>query len=222
MESNSWNTRLSTSSSRRYQNRSDLFIGGGFDETDGDEEFGGLYLCPFCAEDFDIVGLCCHIEEDHPVEAKNGVCPVCAKRVGMDIVSHITMQHGSFFKVQRKRRLRRGTSNSTFSLLRKEVRDGTLQSLLGGSSCFVPPSNTEPDPLLSSFIFSSPSKADEPVSVQPLRMVVPTSVMEKSDENFQERNVPQMQLSDKDQEEKARRSAFVRGLVLSTVFDDFL
>ncbi|KAJ0035794.1 hypothetical protein Pint_24413 [Pistacia integerrima] len=75
MESNSWNTRLSTSSSssRRYQNRSDLFIGGGFDETDGDDEFGGLYLCPFCAEDFDIVGLCCHIDEDHPVEAKNGV-----------------------------------------------------------------------------------------------------------------------------------------------------
>lgn len=27
------------------------------------------------------------------------VCPVCAKRVGMDIVSHITMQHGSFFKI---------------------------------------------------------------------------------------------------------------------------
>lgn len=51
----------------------DLFMGGGLDETDGDDEFGGLYLCPFCAEDFDIVGLCCHIDEDHPFEAKNGV-----------------------------------------------------------------------------------------------------------------------------------------------------
>lgn len=39
---------------------------------------------------------------------------------------------------------------------------------------------------------------------------------------YGDRNVPQMQLSDKDQEEKARRSAFVRGLVLSTFFDDFL
>ena len=27
------------------------------------------------------------------------VCPVCAKRVGMDIVSHITKQHGNFFKI---------------------------------------------------------------------------------------------------------------------------
>ncbi|KAJ0035797.1 hypothetical protein Pint_24414 [Pistacia integerrima] len=185
------------------------------------------------------------------------VCPVCAKRVGMDIVSHITMQHGSFFRisflccwlslllmfsmnrlwrnlrpspsssltldyVQRKRRLRRGSSNSTFSLLRKELRDGTLQSLLGGSSCFVPPSNSEPDPLLSSFIFNSPNKADEPVNMQPLRMVVPTSVKESSNENFQERNVQQTQLSDKDQEEKARKSEFVRGLVLSTIFDDYL
>lgn len=32
-----------------------------------------MFLCPFCAEDFDIVGLCCHIDEDHPIEAKNGV-----------------------------------------------------------------------------------------------------------------------------------------------------
>jgi hypothetical protein len=23
---------------------------------------------------FDIVGLCCHIDEEHPMEAKNGVC----------------------------------------------------------------------------------------------------------------------------------------------------
>jgi hypothetical protein len=27
----------------------------------------------FCSDYFDIVGLCCHIDEEHPVEAKNGV-----------------------------------------------------------------------------------------------------------------------------------------------------
>ncbi|XVF38806.1 hypothetical protein REPUB_Repub20aG0133600 [Reevesia pubescens] len=101
MESNSWSFRFSnsSSSSRRQQSRSDLFLGGGYEEVDGDEDFKAEFLCPFCAEDFDIVGLCCHIDEEHPVEAKNGVCPVCAKRVGMDIVSHITMQHGNFLKI---------------------------------------------------------------------------------------------------------------------------
>lgn len=32
------------------------------------------FLCPFCAEDFDIVGLYCHVDEEHPVEVKNAVC----------------------------------------------------------------------------------------------------------------------------------------------------
>ncbi|KHG18937.1 dehydration-induced 19 -like protein [Gossypium arboreum] len=136
MESNSWSFRFSnsssssSSSSRRRQSRSDLFLGGGYEEIDGDEDFKAQFLCPFCAEDFDIVGLCCHIDEEHPVEAKNGVCPVCAKRVGMDI---------------RKRRLRKGGSNLTFSMLRKELREGNLQALLGGSS-FLPSPNVEADP----------------------------------------------------------------------------
>lgn len=43
------------------------------DETDGDDELKAEFLCPFCVEDFDVVGLCCHIDEEHPVEAKNGV-----------------------------------------------------------------------------------------------------------------------------------------------------
>jgi hypothetical protein len=46
----------------------DLYLGGGHEEIGGDE-----FLCPFCAEDYDVVGLCCHINEEHPVEAKNGV-----------------------------------------------------------------------------------------------------------------------------------------------------
>ncbi|KAK2645092.1 hypothetical protein Ddye_020287 [Dipteronia dyeriana] len=223
MDSNSWNTRLSTAASRRFLSRSDLYLGGGYEETEnGDDESGALFLCPFCAEDFDIVGLCCHIDEDHPIEAKNGVCPICPKRVGTDIVSHITMQHGNFFKVQRKRRFRKVGSNSTISMLRKELRDGNLQSLLGGSSYLLSSSNnTEPDPLLSSFIFNSP-KVDEPVSVQPHSMVEAASIKESSNENFRERNKQKPPLSHKDQEEKARKSEFVQGLLMSTILDDYL
>lgn len=33
--------------------------------------------------------LCCLIQ----------VCPVCAMRVGVDMVAHITLQHGNIFKI---------------------------------------------------------------------------------------------------------------------------
>lgn len=54
--------------------------------------------------------------------------------------------------MQRKRRSRKGGPYSTLSLLRKELREGNLQSLLGGSSYIVSSSNAAADPLLSSFI----------------------------------------------------------------------
>lgn len=44
-----------------------------YEEYDGDTDVEVDYPCPFCSEDFDIVGLCCHIEEEHYDEAKRGV-----------------------------------------------------------------------------------------------------------------------------------------------------
>jgi CRISPR/Cas system-associated protein Cas10 (large subunit of type III CRISPR-Cas system) len=44
-----------------------------YDETETEEDLKAEYLCPFCGEDFDVVGLFCHIDEEHPAEAKNGV-----------------------------------------------------------------------------------------------------------------------------------------------------
>ncbi|GLU08437.1 hypothetical protein SLE2022_253500 [Rubroshorea leprosula] len=225
MDSKSWSSRFSvsssSSSSRRYQTRSDLFLGGGYEEVDRDDDLKAEFLCPFCAEDFDIVGLCCHIDEEHPVEAKNGVCPVCGKRVGMDFVGHITMQHGSFLKVQPKRRLRKAGSNLTFSMLRRELREGNLQALLGGSSFPPPSSSADPDPLLSSFIFNQPSTT-EPVNVQPLSMAEGSSVTESSNKELPQRHSQRSQLSDKDHKEKALRSEYVQGLLLSTILDDEL
>ncbi|CAN0855194.1 Protein DEHYDRATION-INDUCED 19 homolog 7 [Linum grandiflorum] len=216
MASDPWGSRFSTPSSRRHQLRpgSDLFE----DERELEDDPKAEFLCPFCAEDFDVLGLCCHMDEEHPVETKNGVCPVCAKRVGLDIVGHITTQHQSLFKVQRKRRLRKGGSNSTFSsLLKKELRDGNLQALLGGSS-FV--ASTEPDPLLSSFMFT-PSGLDEPQSV--LRAAsVETSPHWYHVCTWHGREVEASTppVSEKETEEKSRRCEYVRGLVLSTILDE--
>ncbi|CAI0626690.1 unnamed protein product [Linum tenue] len=190
MASDTWGSRFSTT--RRYQSRPDPFEEGEM-EDDSKAEF----LCPFCAEDFDILGLCCHMDEEHPVETKNGP------------------------HVQRKRRLRKGGSNSPFAILRKELRDGSFQSLLGGSSYFV--SSTEPDPLLSSFMFS-PAGLNEPKSIPPTAAtdVATSPAMVNAIEESLEREVEPSSkaVSDKDQEERSRRCEFVRGLVLSTILDE--
>ncbi|TKY72542.1 DEHYDRATION-INDUCED 19-like 7 [Spatholobus suberectus] len=214
MDSDSWiSTRLS-SSSRRYHSRSDLHV----EESEGNDDFRAEFLCPFCAEDYDVVSLCCHIDDHHPLQAKNGVCPICGKKVGMDLVGHITTQHGNFLRVQRRRRVRRGGSASTFSILRKELPEGALQSLLGGSS-YIASSNTEPDPLLLSFMFN-PVVTDESVSAPPRPSIEDALVKESSKDGFLERKPQQLQLSEEDQVEKARRFEFVQGLLMSTILDD--
>ncbi|XP_004230276.1 protein DEHYDRATION-INDUCED 19 homolog 3 [Solanum lycopersicum] len=229
MDADSWSARLS-SASRRYQSAFQSRSGMkwenleaemlmGFEELDVDDDIREEFPCCFCSEYFDIVGLCCHIDDEHPVEAKNGVCPVCAMRVGVDMVAHITLQHGNIFKMQRKRKSRRPGSHSTLSLLRKELREGNLQSLFGGSSCVVPSTSTAPDPLLSSFILPM---GDDFKSAQTCSPAETISAKKSSVVTASERKVQEAPLSIKDQEEKAKRSSFVQGLLLSTILDDNL
>ncbi|XP_074582656.1 protein DEHYDRATION-INDUCED 19 homolog 4 [Curcuma longa] len=216
MEPDSW-SRFFAASKRRQsalQSRYDAYFGS--DEMEGgDDDCRTEFACPFCCEDFDVVGLCFHIDDEHPVEARNGVCPVCAARVGSEMVAHITTEHASIFKIQRRRRLRKGSlgSHSTHSLLRKDLHEDNLHSLLGGS---IGTSNAAPDPLLSSFMFNGPvvDTSDE----QPEPLAEETSAGKVSDEKLVESATPSH--SDKNLEESARRSEFVRQLVLSTMFDD--
>ncbi|XP_057495144.1 protein DEHYDRATION-INDUCED 19 homolog 3-like [Actinidia eriantha] len=218
MDADSWSARLSSASKRfqsALQSRSDMFTG--FEEIDGDDDVREEFPCPFCAEYFDIFGLCCHIDDEHTVEAKNGVCPVCAMRVGVDMVAHITLQHGNNFKMQRKRKSRKGGSHSTLSLLRRELREGNLQSLLGGSSCIVSSTNAAPDPLLSSFILPM---AEDFGSAQPHSLAETVPVKKRTNEHVSKRSVQSSPLSIKDQKEKARRSEFVQGMLLSAILDD--
>jgi len=190
----------------------------GFEEIDGDDDIREEFPCPFCSEYFDIVGLCCHIDDEHPVEARNGVCPVCALRVGVDMVAHITLQHGNIFKMQRKRKSRKSGHHSTLSLLRKELREGNLHSLLGGS-CIMSSSNAAPDPLLSSFILPM---ADDFSSSQSSFSTEISSAKKSAIEYVSERKMKSTPLSLKDHEENTKRSEFVQGLLLSTILDDIL
>ncbi|XP_074577227.1 protein DEHYDRATION-INDUCED 19 homolog 2-like [Curcuma longa] len=217
METDSW-SRFFASSKRHQsalQSRYDAHFGS--DEMEGGEdESRAEFACPFCCEDFDIVGLCFHIDDEHPVEARNGVCPVCAARVGTDMVAHTTTEHASIFKIQRRRRLRKVSSgsHSTHSLLRKDLHEDNLQSLVGGSYAT---SNSAPDPLLSSFIFNL--HAVDTSDGQSEALAEETFAGKVSDEKSVESAVPAPSYLDKKLEESIRRSEFVRQLMLSTIFD---
>ncbi|CAH8356706.1 unnamed protein product [Eruca vesicaria subsp. sativa] len=198
----------SSSASRRCQSRSDLYIGGGYEDLEGEDDLKSEFICPFCAEVFDIVGLCCHIDEEHPVEAKNGVCPVCTKRVGLDIR----------FYVQRRRRLRKGGYSSAYLALKKELREANLQSLLGGSSSFTSSTNIDSDPLLSSFMFNPPS-ANESANKSATLVKEGALATKVSQKESLKRDIREVPLTGEDRE-KAKKSEFVRGLFLSTMLGD--
>lgn len=222
MEMDSWD-RLSSASKRHesiLRSRYDMYLG--LEDTDGGEDDSRAeFPCPFCFEDFDLVGLCCHLDDEHPVEVKTEiVCPICAARVAMDIVGHITVQHGNFFKMQHERRLSKGSSrsHSTLSFLRKELQDANLRFSCGGSSYTLTSSNAAPDPLLSSFIFSLP-EVEPSKDVQAVISDEESTVDEISDDKVENSAEPTLSYQD---EERARRSEFVRELVLSTIIDDNL
>lgn len=85
--------------------------------------------------------------------------------------------------MQRKRRYRRG-SNSTLALLRRELREGNLQSFIGGSS-YLGSLTTEADPLLSSFMYHQPLVDEPPAVLQ--SPAEDCSMKESSVDDFSER-----------------------------------
>lgn len=208
---------LSTSSNHTM----DLHIDIEDESDEEDDDVKTDYVCPFCLDDFDLVGFCCHIDDGHPIEAKSGICPICAKKVGINMAVHIITQHGSILKALYKKKLRNGVSRSTLSLLRKNSQDEYLDSFVQESSCVVSSSDMDADPLLSSFIYNPPA-AEESEILQPSFTTEANLAKKSSDENMLERNIDPSPLSNKDQEEKAQRCEFVQGLLYSTIFKDDL
>ncbi|KAJ6729410.1 PROTEIN DEHYDRATION-INDUCED 19 [Salix viminalis] len=117
-----------------------------------------------------------------------------------------------------KLKLQKGKSHLNSTFLKKELEDGYLQALLSGSSSVVSPSNLAPDPLLS-FLCNVPP-AEKYESAQPSLSSKVTVEEKNSDVKLLERNDHLSPLSDEEHMEKARRSEFVQGLLLSTIFDD--
>ncbi|XP_020107806.1 protein DEHYDRATION-INDUCED 19 homolog 2-like isoform X2 [Ananas comosus] len=206
---------------KRLQSRYDSYLGFEEIESGDDGEKRAEFPCLFCGEVFDFVGLCCHIDGEHPIESKNGVCPVCAARVGMDLVGHMTTQHRNYYKMQHRRRFRKAPSGSQslLSLLRKDLRDGNLRSLIRGSTYLSAPHTVAPDPFLSSLIYTLPvAESSKDVQTETSH----NQIEANNRLNMKLVDRTEKSLSDKDQRERAQRSGFVQELVLSTLLDDGL
>ncbi|KAL9285427.1 Protein DEHYDRATION-INDUCED 19 5 [Arabidopsis thaliana] len=135
-------------------------------EFEDDDEMAVDYPCPFCSDDYDLVELCHHIDEEHQLDANNGICPVCSRRVKMHMVDHITTQHRDVFK-----RLYKDESYSAFSPGTRKY----LQSLIDEPLSTNHTSKSVLDPLLS-FIYNLPSPKKS-------KLVLPDSSSEASMED---------------------------------------
>ncbi|KAL8128708.1 hypothetical protein V2J09_017863 [Rumex salicifolius] len=103
-------------------------------------------------------------------------------------------------------------------MLRKELRDTNKHPLFGGYSHALSSSNPDPDPFLSSLVFSSPV-AKEPVGLETDTYALTKLDNLRADRSITKR-VEQSRLSEKDQEETARKCEFVQEILLSKIFDD--
>jgi hypothetical protein len=184
-------------------------------EFEDSDEMAVNYPCPFCSDDYDLAELCDHIDEEHALDANNGICPVCSRRVKNDMVDHITSQHEDLFKVEQKQSLHKNASDSGFSPRTRKY----LQSLIGDEPRSTNRSSkTVPDSLLS-FIYNPPS-------LNPPKLVLPNlstgaSMEDKSsvrDSTEKDRKLLSP-LSDTELREKAKKTEFVQGLVSSTMFN---
>ncbi|KAJ4839169.1 hypothetical protein Tsubulata_032041 [Turnera subulata] len=197
MEDDTWSYAFSTSpSSRGYQSplKSISDLCPEYEEIDEEDDLWAEYPCPFCDEEFDLVELCSHISEDHDLDDDDpAVCPVCDTRVGIDMST---------------------------SYLKKELEDEYFRPPYSGSSTLVSSSKVVRDPLLS-FLFNIPS-AGMSDTVQSDCSTEET-VEEKSPvEKISERDPQPSPLSDEEHKEKAKKSEFVQGLLLSIMLDDIL
>lgn len=198
------------------------------DECEFEEEDRPDFPCPFCYEDHDITSLCSHLEDEHPFESKAAVCPICSVKVTEDMLSHIMLQHGHTFKLQRRRRLRRVAipNGQALSLLGRDLREAHLQVLLGSGPYRSSNSSTSTaaaDSLLSSLVLNFPASEAEETSKSSLSHV--DDFIRKNSTTTRTWNSSiDLSLSQEEREKKQRQAAvrakFVQDLLLSTLFGD--
>ncbi|ESW31357.1 hypothetical protein PHAVU_002G231900 [Phaseolus vulgaris] len=234
MDSDFWTSRLAAAKRQytlQHHHQNSHLDRLGIDDFDVEEEVRPDFPCPYCYEDFDIASLCSHLEDEHSCESRVTICPICSVKVARDMLSHITLQHGHLFKVQRRRRLRRVAlpNTQTLSILGRDLREAHLQVLLGGGggggyrSNSAAVSNVATDPFLSSFILNFPASEAEEISKSVVTTAEDSSAKNVTPEHIWKSSFDPS-LSTEEREKRMRqaagRSGFVQDLFLSTLLGD--
>lgn len=234
MDSDFWTSRLAAAKRQytlQHHHQNSHLDRLGIDDFDVEEEVRPDFPCPYCYEDFDIASLCSHLEDEHSCESRVTICPICSVKVARDMLSHITLQHGHLFKVQRRRRLRRVAlpNSQTLSILGRDLREAHLQVLLGGGggggyrSNSAAVSNVATDPFLSSFILNFPASEAEEISKSVVTTAEDSSAKNVTPEHIWKSSFDPS-LSTEEREKRMRqaagRSGFVQDLFLSTLLGD--
>ncbi|XP_002509439.2 protein DEHYDRATION-INDUCED 19 [Ricinus communis] len=232
MDSDFWTSRIAAAKRQytlQHHHQSYHLDRLNIDDFEVEDEVRPDFPCPYCYEDFDITSLCSHLEDEHSCESRVTVCPICSVKVARDMLSHITLQHGHLFKLQRRRRLRRVAipNSQALSLLGRDLREAHLQMLLGGGGGYRSNngnvSNAATDPFLSSLILNFPTSEAEEISKSvvtsvgdaPAKTAAPTNMWRSSFDpslSYEER--------EKRMRQAAGRAGFVQDLLLSTLLSD--
>ncbi|KAD5316900.1 hypothetical protein R6Q59_032122 [Mikania micrantha] len=186
------------------------------EDSEEEEEESNLEMgCPYCLEGFDAIGLCVHLEDQHPLEIKLGVCPLCATNLGRNMISHLIIEHEN--QGLCKRKLHDDDTLSILSLLKKKLQEHS-HSLQKELTSVTSSNSSATDPLLLSFVYD-PSQTHEPLvdsSAEPsLSKILPMDDTLKS-------GLSASSFDCKDTEEKAQKSDFIQTMLLSTIFYDIL
>uniref|UniRef100_A0A5B6YGL9 Drought-responsive family protein n=1 Tax=Davidia involucrata TaxID=16924 RepID=A0A5B6YGL9_DAVIN len=187
------------------------------DDFEVEDEVRPEFPCPYCYEDFDIASLCSHLEDEHSCESKVTVCPICSVKVTRDMLSHITLQHGHLFKLQRRRKLRRVAipNSQALSLLGRDLREAHLQVLLGGGGYR--------SPFLSSLVLNFPASEAEEISKSVVSTAEDTSIKSVAPAHIWKSSFdPSLSYEERQKRMKqaAGRAVFVQDLLISTLLGE--
>ncbi|VVA89752.1 unnamed protein product [Arabis nemorensis] len=179
------------------------------EDFDEDDDVAVDYPCPFCSDDYDLVELCHHIDEEHQLEANHGICPVCSKRVKMHMVDHITTHHRDKLYSEQKQTSYMEDSYSSDKYLH-------LDDLPPSMNHHHTSKTVVSDQFLS-FINNSPLP-NQTKHLQPDSSLESMNPIKDSSTEKDGKSSPP--LSDTEQLEKAKKCEFVQGLLSSAMFDD--
>ncbi|XP_011043425.1 PREDICTED: protein DEHYDRATION-INDUCED 19-like isoform X1 [Populus euphratica] len=233
MTSNFWTSRIAAAKQQYaspHHHQGSHLDRFNIDDFEVEEEVRPDFPCPYCYEDFDIGSLCSHLEDEHSYESKVAVCPICSVKVAQDMLSHITLQHGHLFKLQRRRRLRRVAipNSQALSLLGRDLREAHLQVLLGGggyrsNNTNANVSNASADPFLSSFILNFHTSEAEEISKSVVTSIEDSSAKNSAPSHMWKSSFDPS-LSHEEREKRMKqvsgRVGFVQDLLLSTLLSN--